>query len=113
MAFDLVERLIGESGKLHFADRAQTVNGHTDRSPDDAGFCNGRVDDAVGTELIEQPFGDAEHAAVLSDVFPKQGHIVVFAHSLCEGEIQCFHHVDGCHETPISKCHVARFVDPF
>ena len=76
---DLIERGVDEVDELDLRDRAHALERHPDRSADDPVLRERSVGDAVLPELGLQAFGDAEHAAVLADVFAEQDHVGIRA----------------------------------
>ena len=69
---DLVEAAGDEVGELHLADRAHADDRGADRAADDRLLGDRRVDDALGTELVEQAGGHLERAAHRADVLAEQ-----------------------------------------
>jgi hypothetical protein len=78
--------------ELDLRHRHEAVHGQADRRADDAGLGQRRVHHPVAAEPLEEALGDAEDAAVESDVLAEQDHPLVGLHLLDEGE------VDGLHE---------------
>src|SRR6202045_2038562 len=64
----LVGRRVDVIGELHLDDRPEAVGAHADRHSEHAALGNRRVEHALLTVLFLQAFGDAEHAAVESDI---------------------------------------------
>src|SRR5207237_3684244 len=69
---DLLERRGAEVRELHLRDRHETTERGADGNADDARFGDGRVDDAIGAELFDEPVGHAEDAAPNADVLPQE-----------------------------------------
>src|SRR5882672_1466746 len=80
LVHDLIERREDEVRKLDLGDRAEAVHRHPDRRADDPGLGQGRVDDAVGPELLDQTDGRAEHPAELPHVLAHHHHARIAAH---------------------------------
>src|SRR5579872_5294272 len=66
---DLVHGASDEVHELEFGDWAHAGEGRAEGSADDCGFGDGRVDDALGTEAVDESVGDFEGATVDADVF--------------------------------------------
>ena len=81
---DHVEGARDEVGELQLHDRALPHPRSTDRRTHEALFRDGGVEHALGAELLEQPFGDAERTAEGTDVLAQQEHAVVVAHGVRE-----------------------------
>src|SRR2546426_11221528 len=64
----------------HLDDRAQTEHGRTDRRANNDLLGDRRVDDALGSELVEQTLGHAVGAAELADVLADQVNGIVALH---------------------------------
>ena len=86
---DLVEVAADEIHELKFSDRAHAGERSSEGCADDGGFGDGRVDDALGAEAIDESVGDFEGAAVDADVFAEaeDGGVAVhfFPDSLADG----------------------------
>ena len=80
LADDLIERRVHEAIELDLDDGAEPAEREPDGGPHDAGLGQRRVDDALRTELVEEPVRDAEHAAELADVLAHHEHAVVVGH---------------------------------
>ena len=72
--------------------------GRADRRADDRGFRDGRVDDALASEPVQQAFGHLEGAAESADVLPQDEDAVVARHLLREAGADRFE-VGGLHHT--------------
>src|SRR5205807_9176617 len=68
LVHDLIEGGIDEVAELHFGHGPQPVERHPDGGADDPAFRERRVDYSIGTELLVEAGGGAEHAAELPDV---------------------------------------------
>src|SRR6266436_1872350 len=66
---DLVEGAADEVHELEFADGAHAGERRSEGRAYDGGLGDGRVDDALGTEAVDEPVSDFEGAAVNADVF--------------------------------------------
>lgn len=84
---DLVVGGAEEAFELDFGDGPHAGHGEADGGADDAGFGEGRVDDAVFAEALGEAFGDAEDAAVDADIFAEDDDAVVGFHFLGECEV--------------------------
>src|ERR1700735_2389904 len=69
---DLIECGVDVVGKLNLGDRAQSVDAHPDRRAQNSAFGDRRIEHAVFAIFALQPFGGAEHAAEVTDVFSHQ-----------------------------------------
>ena len=81
---DLVERREDEVGELDLRHRPQAVDRGADRDADDHRLGQRRVQHAVAAELVVQPVGGEEDAALLAHVLAQHDDRVVAAHLLCE-----------------------------
>ena len=81
---DLVERGEDEVGELDLGHRPQAVDGGADRDADDHRLGQRRVEHAVAAELVVQPVGGQEHAALLAHVLAEHDDRLVAAHLLGE-----------------------------
>ena len=81
---DLVEGAGDEIGKLHLGNGPVAAHRRADADADDGRLGNRRVDDARLAELLEQPLGHAEGAAVRADVLAEHEHLRVAPHFLGE-----------------------------
>jgi hypothetical protein len=77
---DLVVRDKGEVDGHHLDDRPQAEHRRPDGGADDDLLRDRSVDDALGTEPVQQPFGDAICATEHADVLTDQEHGVVAFH---------------------------------
>ena len=82
LSCDLVEGRKDKAIELNLGDRAVAAHGKTDSGADDAGLGNWRIEDALGSELSQKTFGNAEHTTELGDVFTKNQNLVVVFHCL-------------------------------
>src|ERR1700677_1695938 len=86
---DLVHGAGDEIHELKFGDRAHAGERRSEGRADDGGLGDGRVDDALGTEAVDESVGDFEGAAVDADVFAQaeDGGVVLhlFPDSLADG----------------------------
>src|SRR5262249_52642018 len=92
VVLDLVEGLEGEAGELDLGDGLEAVDRHADRHPDDRALRQGRVDDPLLAELLEEPLGDAEASLVDADVLAEHHDVVVPLHLLVEREVDRLDH---------------------
>ncbi len=90
---DLVVGGEDEVAELDLGDGDEAVEGHADRRADDTAFGEGRVDDAVVAELVEEALGDAEDAADLADVLAEDDDAGVAAHLETERVVDGLDHV--------------------
>src|SRR5437764_5964023 len=65
---ELVEAAGNEVDELHLADGAQAKIAHAAGRSDYGAFADGRVDDALPTEALQQSFTGLEGAAVDADI---------------------------------------------
>ena len=65
---DLVEGAADEVHELKFGDRTHAGERRAEGRAHDGGFRDGRVDDALGAEAVDEAVGDFEGAAVDADV---------------------------------------------
>src|SRR5262249_20702994 len=77
---DLVESAADEIHELEFSDRSQTGQRGAKGGPNDGGFGNRCVDDALRAEAVDEALGDLEGATVDADVFAKAEHGRVTLH---------------------------------
>ena len=86
---DLVEGAADEIHELEFGDRAHAGERRSEGRAYDGGLGDGRVDDALGAEAVDETVGDFERAAVDADVFAEaeDGGVAVhfFPDSLADG----------------------------
>ena len=86
---DLVEGAADEVHELKFGDGAHAGERGSEGRADDGGLGDGRVDDALGAEAVDESVGDFEGAAVNADVFAEaeDGGVAVhfFPDSLADG----------------------------
>ena len=86
---DLVHGAGDEIHELKFGDRAHAGERRSEGRADDGGLGDGRVDDALGAEAVDESVGDFEGAAVDADVFAQaeDGGVVfhLFPDSLADG----------------------------
>ena len=86
---DLVEGAADEVHELKFGDRAHAGERRAESRAHDGGFGDGRVDDALGAEAVDESVGDFERAAVDADVFAEaeDGRVALhfFPDSLADG----------------------------
>src|SRR5271157_4933573 len=66
---NLVEGASDEVHELKFGDGTHAGERRSEGCADDGGFGDGRVDDALGAEAVNESVGDFEGAAVNADVF--------------------------------------------
>ena len=97
---DLVEGAADEIHELKFGDGAHAGERRAEGRADDGGLGDGRVDDALGAEAVDESVGDFEGAAVDADVFAEaeDGGVAVhfFPDSLADGfEVGELHRVQG------------------
>src|SRR4051812_48670824 len=71
---DLVERKNTEINRHDFHDWPHAAEGSADPGADKGGFGEGRVANALGAELVEQPLGDRITAAIATDILAHQEH---------------------------------------
>ena len=95
---DLVEGAADEVHELEFGDWTHAGERRAEGRADDGGLGDGRVDDALGAEAVDESVGDFEGAAVNADVFAEaeDGGVAVhfFPDSLADGfEISKLHRV--------------------
>ena len=81
---DLVVGDEREVDRHHLDHRSQAEHRRADGGADDDLFGDGRVDHALGAELVEQAVGDAIRAAELADVLADQEDGVVALHLLAQ-----------------------------
>ena len=79
---DVVDGLHGEVEGHEFNDRTQPVEGRADTQAGKAVLGDRRVDDALGTELVQQATGDLVGALVFGDFFTHHEDGVIAAHLL-------------------------------
>src|SRR4051812_3709665 len=66
----LVDDGIREAGKLNLGNRLETFRCHADAHAGNQIFSERRIDDALGTELVEQAERRAKDATIAADVLP-------------------------------------------
>src|SRR4029453_6468499 len=81
-----VEGAGDEVDELHLRDRTHAHEGCPDGRTYDRGLADRGVDDARLAELLEEPLGGAEGAAVGSHLLPDHEHALVALHLLEHGE---------------------------
>jgi hypothetical protein len=79
---DLVEGGEDEVGELDLRHRPDAVDGHPDRRADDQRLGQRRVKHAVATELVVEPVGGKEDAALLAHVLTQHDDRVIAPHLL-------------------------------
>ena len=84
---DLVVGGKDEAVELDLADWPIAAIGESDRSADDSGLAERRVDDTQCTELVEQPLCHAEHAAEASNVLAHEHDLVVRTHRVADPQV--------------------------
>src|SRR3984957_13476084 len=86
---DLVESAADEVHELEFGDGAHAGERCSEGRAHDGGFGDGRVDDALGAEAVDETTSDFKGPAVDADVFAKaeDGGVTVhfFPDSLADG----------------------------
>ncbi len=86
---DLVEGAADEVHELKFGDGTHTGERRSEGRAYDGGFGDGRVDDALGAEAVDETVGDFKSPAVDADVFAEaeDGGVAVhfFPDSLADG----------------------------
>ena len=73
-AHHLVEGREDEVGELYLHHRAHAVHGRPDGHAHNAGLGQWGVDDSARAELLNQAFGDPEHAAVEANILTDEEH---------------------------------------
>ena len=71
-----------EVGELHLGDGTEAPDRRADRDPHDARLGDGRVDDAVRPELLDEAVRDAEHPAADANVLAEEDEALVAAELL-------------------------------
>src|SRR5499427_8002403 len=89
-ADDLIEGEDGEVERHHRDHGPQAQHGRPHPHPRDAGLADGRVDDALLPELLEEALGHLVGAVVEPDLFAHDEHARVAAHLLAQGEVEGF-----------------------
>src|SRR5438445_13724856 len=69
---NLIEGANDEIDELHFADGAQAAVAHPASRADNGALADGRVDHALPTKALQQPFAGLECPAVHAHVFADQ-----------------------------------------
>ena len=87
MVHQLVDRRIDEAGELDLGDRAKALRGKADRHPGDGPFGERRVEDAVGSEALQEPVGGAEDAALGGDILAEDEDRGILLHGASERQI--------------------------
>src|SRR5713226_8858955 len=87
---NLIEGANDEVDELHFANGAQAAVAHTAGGADNGALADGRVDDTLPAEALEQPFAGLERPAVDPDVFANQDNRGVALHLLEHGLLDGF-----------------------
>ena len=82
---DLIETARDEVGELHLGNRPVAAQRGADADADDRRLGDRGVDDAHLAELVGQPLGDAECAAVGSDILAEHEHLRIAPHLFEEG----------------------------
>src|ERR1700685_1256500 len=95
---NLIESAADEIHELKFGDGAHASERGSEGRAHNGGLGDGRVDDALGTEAVDESVGDFEGAAVNADVFAEaeDGRVAVhfFPDSLADGfEVGKLHRV--------------------
>ena len=97
MVRDLIEGGIDEAGELDLHHRPEALRREADGKPGDAGLGEWRVEDALGTEGLEQAIGGAEHAAVGADILAQHQHARLLRHGARQRQIDRLDEVDLRH----------------
>ncbi len=79
---DHVEGAAREVHELHLRHGPQAHVARAHGRADDRRFRDGRVDDALRAESVQEPFSHLERAAVGADVLAEEKHALVAAHFL-------------------------------
>ena len=80
-----VRGLEGERGELDLRDGTPSGGGQSDRQAQDAGLRQRGVEDTVLAELVLEPLGGAEDAAVLTDVLAEDEGLRILRENVVEG----------------------------
>jgi hypothetical protein len=67
--YDLIESAADEVHELKFGDGAESGQSRPEGSADDRGFGDGRVDDSLGAEAVNETIRNFESSTVDADVF--------------------------------------------
>jgi hypothetical protein len=78
---------VDEVRELDLGDRQESVQGHADRDPDDAGLGQRRIDHAPLAELVEEPLRHAEDPAARRDVLAEYHDAFVRGHLVVQGVV--------------------------
>ncbi len=81
---DLIEAAGDEVGILNLEHGPECLQGKSHRGTHRATFDDGRITDAILSELLDESLRDLEHAAVFSDVLTENEHALVGLHSLAK-----------------------------
>src|SRR5699024_9396734 len=86
---DLVEGRVDETVELDFSHRAEPGLGQSNRSTNNAGFAQGRIDHATRAEAGGEAFGDAVDPTECADVFALEQHRVVGGEFISKSSVDC------------------------
>src|SRR6267143_2266946 len=114
---DLVEGAADEIHELEFGDGAHAGERRYEGRAHDGGLGDGRVDDALGAEAVDETVRDFERAAVNADVFAEaeDGGVAVhfFPDSLADGfEVGQLHRLLNSLATPGGADHARAHFPP-
>src|SRR5256885_16258545 len=91
---ELIEAAGDEVDELHFADGAQAEIAHAASCADDGALADGRVDDALPAETLQQAFAGFEGAAIDANVLAEKDDGWVALHFFEQGLLDGFEESD-------------------